>query len=647
MDYARKPLPPLPLYRRPVVTSFNSEVNDAFATPKASQDGSPFLFDWEGEDSGNSARLHQGLDGGNSMPSPLKLKQRRTSTSAVGAGSDPATDQGTREWAAPENMAELDSVDTERPIIATDNPLPARRPHIVSAINTNDTPMVPPDAMLSPQAKPSVQKILKLTGNMAPTTHPSADIPTLHNSWQKIWQITGLDVSAARSLSENQLETLEEEICAMESEASSSAYSRVFPEDDDCSSTRAESAYAHSYVDSINEIATPLTVPRHFSAIPTSSAAPARHFTPDQGISPSPIAAALRLSGFVAADAGVFSPEDCMPIEELRRGSWYHHGESDPESIPSEESDEDEISESEFEQEPTAAELYHDTAVSLARRDSPRSSLRSAPHTNSWSQKLGPDIVEDIASNSGSPVVANQSSILRSASKPTEADEHRRPSSRAHFSLKPFASRKKDVDAIVGLSERRGHTRPSRLETGSSARSGGAGGWRGPPLLRTPYPPVSSSLRSTVEDAEDNQTRFSLLSRIFTPSSSNGGGSASINSNHSGGGKRTSGASTASESVRARSASLKSQPGAADSSSGVVSPPTSAWSPDTPRSSTFTDGILSSSGSGVFARAFGKTRVAKSKEDKTEKKRENLRGKIKVLREPEEGGSEAGEDKSG
>ena len=68
------------------------------------------------------------------------------------------------------------------------------RGRVVPKIDVNNIPSTPPDDILSPQPKQSIQKILRLTSQKSPVTSLTSSSPSLHNSSQKIRQLTGLDV---------------------------------------------------------------------------------------------------------------------------------------------------------------------------------------------------------------------------------------------------------------------------------------------------------------------------------------------------------------------------------------------------------------------------------------------------------------------
>lgn len=590
--YAKKPLPPLPPHDRSRASSFRSEVSQAFRAPKiANQDGPPFMFDWEVESAGRSVRLHQSLGPDDMIP--LRLRARKHSLSAV--GSDPSLAILSKPGG---HRAGQSSAGLERRIArATAGPDPrpplAHR-HTLPAVHLNPIiPTVPPDEILSPQPRSSVQKILKLTGNMSPTTSLSTDTPSLHNSTQKIRQLTGLDFGPGRG-NESQLQTLQEDVSLASSELSFSLYSHDIQEDISCEP--AESVYSQSCVESVNELITPLAAaPRYIAPV---SPPPGRYDPPlDNESAQIIVKEALQLSGFAAADIGVMTPEENTPITG-RRDSWYadHSGEESHSSSSSE------ISESEFEMEPTAAELYHDSAVAIAK-SSPflayggggdvQEGLSSRPRDVGWDSKhqTGDTV----------PLPRSRGSTQGSMSSPMDSALFRSPSAARSFAFNRF--RKKD-----NLSERRGR-RPSPLETATPQSS-----W-GKQLHRIPYPPVSSTIRATFEEAEDGQARLSLLARIFTNGS---GSSVSMGKRDS----TASGGSGGAASVTSAKAADKTTP-------------TSTWSPDTPSPGTITFGDMSRNSAGLLARTMANARQAgrrKTKVDKAEEKKVSVRGKIRVLR---------------
>lgn len=556
------------------------------------------MFDWEVESPGMSVRLHQSLGPDDMIPTSVKL--RNHSLSAFGA--DPTVASMPR---AVDSTAGPSSAGLEQRIVqATSGPDPwppiaHRHTFPTVRIDKNIMPTVPPDDVLSSHTKSSVQKILKLTGNMNPATSLATDTPSLHKSTQKIRQLTGLDCGPRRG-SEIQLQTLQEEASIASSETSSSLCSQYGLED--ISYEPANSTYSHSHVEGMAELNTALTVAPRYSGI----------MSPRDHSSRMPVKKALRLSGFIAADIGVTMPEQGTP-SAARRDSWYEHN-SEEESHDSSSS---EVYESEYEMEPTAAELYHDSAmaISKASRASASSggggvdqSLSRKPRNGGSERKhQSSDILSTPRSQGSTQGSTSISSTFDSILSPS-------PSTSRPFPLNPFRKRQP-------LRERRGHA-PSSLDSGAASSSQSAKGK--PQPFRTPYPPVSSSIRASVDEAEDGQARLSLLARIFT-NGSGSGSFASLGGSGGGGGKRDSTAS---------------------GGSGQTTTTTrSTWSPDTPSPGTVTFGAAAAAARhsmGLLARTMDSARHAAgrmSKADKAASRRGSLKAKIRVLRG--DGGSPA------
>lgn len=613
-DYAHKPLPPLPPNRRgSLVPSVNSQVNNAFTTPKSSVRGRPMIFEWEKERPGSPVRLQQGI--GQGKIRSAQSNQRSKSISGIRV--------------APKFQARSPTVahrrDEPRPAtsgqgimsntVAFDNAL-ANRHTLPKAKTENMIPTVPPDGILSPQPKSSVQKILQLTGNMSPTTSLSTEIPSLHDSPQKIQQLTGLSFHLRRE-SVATLHPVKEEIVMTLSSEVSSASSITSSRGQDltiyASYDPAESEYSHSYTESINEINTQLSAPRYVHPPPVS-----RLFS-NSLATQSSVAKALRLSGFVAADVAVTtpdSPEQTTPTAINRRESLYHH-DGDTESLASSSSSSS-VSLSEFDLEPTVAELYHDTALSIARESPPNTAGGEVTPPPTKSRRLRKVLLAPISTPRASPSNGTPDPVPSS------------PTSTRPFSINPFRRK-----PSTRLSERRGRAAPSPLDAAagvtsapSSLASSSSASWKTP--LKTPYPaaPGSSSTTTTAVvdevEAEDSQARFSLMSRLFT-GSGGGGGGGSVRSASNRNSAASSGGTSAS--IASRMSQQLVSPPLADEI------PTSAWSPDMPGSGGFpSDG----SGSGMFTRTLEHARHAagmKSKAEKAEMKRQTLRGNIRVLNE--------------
>lgn len=658
--YANKPLPPLPpVDRRPMVSTFSSKLNQAFTIPKSASHGSPLIFEWEEEAPGRPVRLHHGLGQDNVVPMRLNPRLNHRIRTHLELGMGLASE--TRSAITTRGQDEPDSAAFEQVPTSSDADFDTSLPNrhtFPKAYSGYIIPTVPPDEILSPQPKSSVQKILRLTGNMSPTTSLSTDIPSLHNSPQKIRQLTGLDISLRRK-SEVTLHPVDEEsVLRLSSRATSasssttSTYSQDFPTRASCEPP--ESVYSPSpfYAESFAEINTPLSAPRYAQPPPPPRPprAVSRLFAETRA-TPSSVANVLRLSGFVAADVAVMDPSSEWPTEQTtptaaavrarRKDSWYHHHHhhhsGDAESSPgASSSPASSASLTELDLEPTAGELYHDTAISIARDSS---SPPPPGHSNRRSGrviKIGPVPIPNAPF-----AAAARSSSSRSDSVPDRVDS---PSSARSFSLNPF--RRKSS----GLSERRARARatlPAPLDdaaaatsfpappqpSSSSSFSSSSTAWKTP--QRTPYPPVSSTIRMAVEEAgaaDDGRDRFSLLSRIFT----GGAGVAPA-------GKRGSAASGASSSFSAGVPDSHRQSPTPTATATAMAMATSAWSPDTPSSGggrgdrfSAVNGAAAAS-SGVLSRTLDQVRQAagmRSRAEKAEQERKLLRGRIKVLRAP-------------
>lgn len=647
-SYVKKPLPALPPYdRRSLASSFSSEVDNAFTTPKTPHDGCPLIFEWEREGSGKSVRL--------SYPSAacedgsrFRLRRKRQPTRSVNLV---VMNQGahpfllvTEHHEAPLRLRKKMSSDAE-----TDEILEPPHRQTLPAISSYKLKAhaVPPDEILSPQPRASVQKILKLTGNMNASTILSQDTPSLHNSSQKIRQLTGLDVGL------HQLHPVEEEVSAASSEASSSSYSLELEVPEDASYEPAESVYSPSYAESVNEVLTPLTIPRYINPISIN-----RHLQ-EEVANETPVAAALRLSGFVAVGASLAPPEEPSALQMMQEippsppDSTYQR-DSDAESVASMAASSSDESESALELEPTAGMLYHDTAISIAKSIGNCSNTPPSAGTGAPCCGDGPTSAAATAAQKNNRMSHRSSGGLTADSGNSQSPTT--TSSTRPFSLKIF--RKKEP----GLSERRGRA-PAHLDsvTAAAAAPGLSTGQVTAPTTvssssswkhasshqRTPYPPVSSSIKMAVQESEDNQARFSLLARIFNGA----GGSASSSGSGAGGGgaKRESMLSSGSTGTAgsmdvASAAAAAAATGVLSSSSSpphiLITPdqiPTSTWSPETPDPPD-SGGLPDENESpGILSRTLDRTRQAaglRTKAERAERKRETLRGKIKVLRSP-------------
>ncbi|CAN8099411.1 unnamed protein product [Discula destructiva] len=615
--------------------------------PKTADDDAPFLFDWETETPDRSIRLCQ-------TPGPddmalMEQKQRKSvltleRTTILRIPAAFSQRSGPRSAGLERTIARASEGPDSRPDLA--------HRHTVSAapISNINIPMVPSDELLKPRPRSSVQKILKLTGNMSTTTIPSTDTPSLHSSKQKIRQLTGLDLGPKKKA-----DSLDGDASCIASEAFSSQYKYDASEDshhdapkdphdrpsENSSYTRAESSCSNSYADSINEMRelyTPLTAPRFSTSLPALPSS-RRDSNPHIDSSPPPVAKTLPLSGPIAPDVGLTTPGDTTPIPDGDESWLEPQSDEDLHSSTS-----SAISESEFQLEPTARQLYHDTAVVIATRrtdlsHNTRGSTAGMPSPPSKLQKMGFD--SEYQASATDLVPPSRGSARGSISftiNPTHSSSA--PASSRHAPRNPFRKASKEK---IPLSERRGRM-PSPLDAVATASY--STGRKQHYYQRTPYPPVSSSIRATVEEAaaEDGQARFSLLSRIFTGNSSSGGSGSSVAGMH-GMGERGSVASGISSSGSGRTASVASASASAMTwASDMTTATASAWSPDTPSPASTSFGSRESrrSSVGLLARTMdharnktGRNKKA-GKADKAEKARTKLRGKIKVLRDGNE-----------
>lgn len=566
-------------------------------SPKTTSQDGPFLFDWDVEDLGRSVRLHQSL--GPDDMTQMRLRPRPGKCSLAAFASDPTivslpTAVGC--CAGPDSAA-LEQRMARGPAGPKSRPPPGHRHSFPTiTINRISIPTIPPDKILSSsQPRSNVPRVFQLTGTLSATTSLSTDTSSLHKSTQKIRQLTGLDLGPRRA-SESQLQTSQQEAAIASSEVSSSLYSHEILKDMSCEP--AKSTYLSWCEASIPALSTPhMTAPRSLAPMPLL----ARYYPAHTDSSGAPVREALPLGGgVIAADVRVTMPEQRTPSEG-RRESWYADH-SDQESHSSSSS---EVPESEFELEPTAAELYHDSAVAIAKNSPHFASSGGDDGAGGPSSRIGHIGWDSKYQNSDTvPFSRSRDSTQGSISSTVGSTLSHSPSTPRPFAFNPF--RKRDT-----LSERRGHI-PSPLDDVPSLSSS-----RGIQPQRTPYPLVSSSVRATVDDAaEDGQSRSSLLARLFT-----GGNGSSANM-----GKRDSTGSGGS----GRAASVASAP-VADKST----PTTSTWSPDTPSPGGGTFGEASRNSAGLLAWTMDHARHAagrKSKADKAETKRGSLKEKIKVLR---------------
>ncbi|PSS03538.1 hypothetical protein BD289DRAFT_478385 [Coniella lustricola] len=544
--YESKALPPLPTQRRSLTSPLSEDLAQALSSKRAyAADDKPFFFEWEREHHGNAVSLFQRPQSLESSPF-IKLTPRPYSAGIL------------------EETQRLDYLFLDE--VTEPHQSSRTKSKASSAISQHTAPCVAPvrvrtcleptiDAAIvqtspgsrehfSSQPRTSIPKLLQLIGNTSAPASFSIDTPTLHDSSSKIQQLTGLDVREMRS-SQDHLQTLCQEIPSVCSEASSTFtgedYSESMPYD------LAESDRSLSYVDSIDAVRTPLAPPRFspFNSRPGQQLLDPNHnrSSPAAATSSDSIFRPNRLrsdalaphdrTGNVAAISASATPSDEPASDRL----------SFMTSLSSE------ISDSEWELEPTAAELYHDTATSIAKS----ACLSTEGH-------YSPPSLRHVAWDSDAPnplatVPSRYTSVTTTTTTTTANSRNSRSDSSETTGHSPFGSlhlfhnpfrRSKDRS----ISERRGQ-HPARLwgSESSSASATAPSSYSPPPsatnaslspatythsftpLQRqsTPYPPVSCTIKTAVDEAETNGRRSSLLARIMSGASGSTNTSTNVN----------------------------------------------------------------------------------------------------------------------
>lgn len=347
-QYTDKPLPPLPRHPASLASSYCVEVNASFRPPRPTpvrdddddgdndayddddDDDAPFFFDWDVRGRSASAKSYAPTQ----TPQGSDRTRSRLSPKTVPRGSEVWTSV---RW-------------DQRRMLATNELAKPRERHTLPKVDLSRIiPSVPPDEILSPQPKQSVQKILRLTGYMSPMTTMSTDSPTLHNSSQKIRQLTGLDYGLRGPWTEDQLPwvELEDEISNVSTSETASTYSNESLEGDNLSTGHSESVFSSSHVGSVDEVYTQLTAPKY--------SAPPPAFRDSRSYSEPLVRDALRLSGFNATDSLA------RPLIE-RRESWFHEqDDSDTESLSVSSDEHSDVTELQD----VMDKSYHQTAFSL------------------------------------------------------------------------------------------------------------------------------------------------------------------------------------------------------------------------------------------------------------------------------------------
>lgn len=558
--YTDKPLPPLPLNPASFVSSHSVEVTSPFKTPRPTprrdeDDDAPFFFDWDVQGRSASAKYHvpsQTTEGSDRI-------RRRLSPKTVPRGpARPSKASQQEGWAS----VRWD----QRRMLATNELAKPRERHTLPKVDIPGfIPSVPPDEILSPQPKQSVQKILRLTGNMSPMTTLSTDSPTLHNSSQKIKQLTGLDYGPRSPWAEDPvpLVEIEDDVSNVSTSGTASTYSNESLEGDNLSPEHAESVFSSSYVESMDEVYTQLTAPKYSTPLPI--------YRDSRSYSEPLVRDALRLSGFNATDS-LARP----PIE--RRESWFRdQDDSDKESLGA---SSDELSDV-TELEGVIDKLFHPTTFSFvstgpeaAFNSSPALGESSAlpllrpPRRNIWESNLPDDMA---FAGHRNDFTTSSDSFNEQAMERCQATTIPPPS--------PVPSDSFSEHHLIPISNERGLSPQSVPLSPLPPPAPKDDRW-----LR-PRPLDSPGLTTSTQETEASSARFSILTKILTSGSV---GSTASNSTHNQRIATQSGCSTV---------CLGRVSGGEEED---IQQPTSAWSPDTPESGVTT---FASAASSIIRRA--------------------------------------------
>lgn len=459
--------------------------------------------------------------------------------------------------------------------------------------DASSIPTTPSNEILSPQPRHSRQKILRLTGNISPSMSLASLTPSLHNSQQKIKQITGLDIGSSSS-SESQPDELrypfQDEVSPVS--PTSSTYSRegleatISEPDSDASDYTLHSDF--------NGVTTQLTARPSFSASSSRpiSAAPASPTTK------------FRLNSFAFREPDTSSQGASLTDfkahyrQSSNPGSWDSSRKSSATVVPHYTSSSDT-----FKSSPRASEST--TSIVDTGPPSPSFKQRSLVWDTSPTEQLAFSGQDEPSPTSSPPPTSSSISVNH---KPGSFSDRRASSrSRVPTPLEPNA----ELPLKPG---RFGH--PQRTP------------YPPPP----PPPPSASTTRSAFDTDSDDGKRTSFLAKVF---GGGGGGGGSGNSS-----KRQSRGPTPSSSP-APFGEQGFLPGGPKSTPPPPLPPlpvpeSPCWSqgPEALRSPTGTSGSAGvgagrppSAGAGLFQRA----RQSVGLRSKSDKRRDTLRGKIRVV----------------
>lgn len=342
--------------------------------------------------------------------------------------------------------------------------------------DASSIPTTPSNEILSPQPRHSRQKILRLTGNISPSMSLCSLTPSLHNSQQKIKQLTGLDIGS----NESQPETLQ------------SPYQDVSPVSPSSSTYSREGLEAT--ISEPDSDASDYTLHNDPNEVTTQLSAPSFSAASSRPISAAPVSPTtkLRLSSFAMPQPDTSSQRGSLVdfkahySQGSNPGSWDSSRKSSATVVPHYSSGSDK-----FKYSPRAS--VSTTDIVDTGPPSPPFKQRSVVWDTSPVEHLPYGVEDDDPSPTSSPLPPSSSSA--SFNRTPGSLSGRRASSRGRVPtpLEPSG----DQPPRTGR-----HNLPQRTPY--------------PPL---PPPPTSSTMSSFDTDSDDGK-RTSFLAKVF-----GGGGS--------------------------------------------------------------------------------------------------------------------------
>lgn len=456
--------------------------------------------------------------------------------------------------------------------------------------DASSIPTTPSDEILSPQPRHSRQKILRLTGNISPSMSLASLTPSLHNSQQKVKQLTGLDVEP------DVLQYPFDEVSPVS--PTSSTYSREGLE---------------ATISEPDSDASDYTLHSDFNGVTTQLTAPSFSASSSRPVSTAPVSPTtkLRLNSF--AVGGSDTSHQREPLADFKAhyrqgsntGSWNSSRKSSATVVPQYASGSDIVKSG-----PPASV----SATSIVDVGPPSFKQRSLIWDTSPIEHLTSGGQDDTSPTSTPPPSSSSAPVIH------------KPGS--------FSDRRATSKGRV----------PTPLEPGGE-QPPKSGKYSIP--QRTPYPPPppppSASNRSAFETDSDDGKRTSFLAKVFG-GGGGGGGSPSSSKRQSRGPTPSSSPSPFGE----RSFLPSGAPGGAKAASSLALHPPPPPVPEPPRWSQEPDVLRSptdeaaaaagspgpsargrplSSGTGLFQRA----RQSVGLRSRSDKRRNTLRGKIRVV----------------